>query len=1018
MPFTPPTQRHISHTPWAFLFSLALLAPVALGCDNKQTTSDVGIGDAIGDGSSGQDGGGNPQCNTDPWVQPAARALAVEEGSDWSTELDVESEFFSQTGSANSGAFVKFHLALSDKDRPVFQNSSTHLFHHDFARARLTDYKNKTLSEYNAVSLFRANRELLLGTVLKKGNELAIQFAATDQIEPDLVVQAITATLAKLRRPEGTVLYYFPTDAQTVCNNHLQARLSGLGVTIASSSRWASGDECYSNGWSAGRLVRIASDDIDAAFEEGRLLSTDILLTNTVPAEIPPVAGIITDVPATPNSHVALLAQTFGIPFAWVGRERNRRVIETYVGKRVGFQSVSDVTFCDLKVIELEGKVTEAQYSELLAMKTLPELDYQPKRSDGIWFRDTLNLTSTDAQYVGGKAANYGYLRRAVAANVRAPAVGISFDLWDAVLALPHEGSGTLSAFIQSKLGGYRYPITNIQQLKADLESVQDAIKAVDLNDDIERRLIQGLAPFTETKKIRFRSSTNMEDGNTFSGAGLYESFSGCLSDDTDADSAGPSLCDATETSERGVFRAVKRTLASFYNLNAFLERRRFSIDESTVGMGMLAHYSFVDADEEANGVITIEHSAFTDLIRIVSQPGSNSVTNPEGGGTPEEAVIYSYSNGELGATNFNRTSSLLPIGAYVLGESEYGQLARLVMAVRDVFPNGLNISLDLEYKKMRGEGLVLRQVRPLPQREVSSELVTPLVTNKTGTFCAQQQEFNHVLSAHRNRETVSFSTRSFWATDAELQTNLSRRILVKGWDGTNEWEQSFEGSSLVPGNTTDAITSRVQLNANPRVDARTITMHVYKPYRRTAHYLPVFEWSSSTSLSLSPQTPLLDVQYEASQPIQPDRRESAETVHFETCPQDVDTVIKVYAFTSGALNIEAEVVQLVPDASLIKTIPGYAFNRVLIRGLLSDPLNLMRQEASTFGPHHHNFTEDFVFEPDQAEGITEAQKQELRARNIKLLVLFDTSRNFKGEGFLPGTVAVVGYDNTLRAFP
>src|SRR4030066_263814 len=78
---------------------------------------------------------------------------------------------------------------------------------------------------------------------------------------------------------------------------------------------------------------------------------------------------------------------------------------------------------------------------------------------------------------------------------------------------------------------------------------------------------------FDANRNIRFRSSTNVEDCNYFTGAGLYDSFSGCLAGDLDGNASGPCICDANETGERGVFRAIRKVFASFYNDNAFLER-------------------------------------------------------------------------------------------------------------------------------------------------------------------------------------------------------------------------------------------------------------------------------------------------------------------------------------------------------------------------------------------------------------------------------------------------------------
>src|SRR5262249_35643656 len=122
-----------------------------------------------------------------------------------------------------------------------------------------------------------------------------------------------------------------------------------------------------------------------------------------------------------------------------------------------------------------------------------------------------------------------------------------------------------------------------------------------------KQEIIAALNIFDPARNIRFRSSTNVEDSEQFTGAGLYDSYSGCLLDDLDNDNNGPSQCDPSETNERGVFRAIKRVYASFYNDNAVIERLRHGIDEETVGMAILVHHSTPDDFELANGVATIK---------------------------------------------------------------------------------------------------------------------------------------------------------------------------------------------------------------------------------------------------------------------------------------------------------------------------------------------------------------------------------------------------------------------------
>ena len=165
--------------------------------------------------------------------------------------------------------------------------------------------------------------------------------------------------------------------------------------------------------------------------------------------------------------------------------------------------------------------------------------------------------------------------------------------MWDAYLDQPLAGAETLRQFIDGRLSQHVYP-PDVVRLRADLAAIQEAVE--DLADFTPQQRATIIAALQlaglEGARIRFRSSTNVEDSESFSGAGLYDSYSGCLEDDTDSDNAGPSHCDPAEAKERGVFRALRKVYASFYNENAFLERLRHGIIEAEVGMAILVHFS------------------------------------------------------------------------------------------------------------------------------------------------------------------------------------------------------------------------------------------------------------------------------------------------------------------------------------------------------------------------------------------------------------------------------------------
>src|SRR5690606_12945643 len=263
---------------------------------------------------------------------------------------------------------------------------------------------------------------------------------------------------------------------------------------------------------------------------------------------------------------------------------------------------------------------------------------------------------------------------------------------------------------------------------------------------------------FEPSTRVRFRSSTNVEDSETFTGAGLYDSATGCLADDLDGDDAGPSRCNPDELRERGVLRAIQRVYASFYFRNAYLERLRRGVNEAEVGMGVLVHYSVPDPEELANGVATLSVDGFSRSAELVSQAGAVSVTNPDGTALPEEVRIDRYDGVDYPTTL--KTSSLLPLGAHVLEyEADYSALMTLFNQVADEYARVTSkappFALDFEYKKVQPGELSLRQVRPLPLLDATRS-VTPFFVGQPEKLCIYSSEYNDAFATHRLKARIA----------------------------------------------------------------------------------------------------------------------------------------------------------------------------------------------------------------------------------------------------------------------
>ena len=80
------------------------------------------------------------------------------------------------------------------------------------------------------------------------------------------------------------------------------------------------------------------------------------------------------------------------------------------------------------------------------------------------------------------------------------------------------------------------------------------------------------------------------------------------------------------------------------------------------------------------------------------------------------------------------------------------------------------------------------------------------------------------------------------------------------------------------------------------------------------------------------------------------------------------------------------------------------------ITGLTTSPIVLRGYYSQTYRPDHHNFTENFVFEPRLEEGISPQIIAELAAANIQLL-------HFKWRG-ANSNFTVLGFDGVFRPVP
>jgi hypothetical protein len=907
---------------------------------------------------------------------------------------------------------VKFIVLTGDPSTAIFQDSNLYAFHYDFAVNELPAFAGMTPQQFDAVTLYDQNQQAVLGAVLFPPTvgynhviqEYGIQLVRRDAYAATEVRDLFNLVKSKVIADPGVQPYYFPTVEQQSSAEQNAAFLAAEGIIISSTARWADGNACYATGWALGELKYFEGPQIEGAYLAGALDGDDILLTDAVPAEIPAVAGVMSLSPSTPNSHVAILAETFDLPFAHLALAEDAQRAQELVGERMVLRVEDEAGACRVRLIEVEGVLDPPTIDSILALKAPQPLDITPLARYGGYSQNTDLLTPPDIRFFGGKAANFGHLRRAIPASSPV-AVAFSFDLWTEFIDQTLANDKTLRQEIADRLAPYGYP-PNVASLSAALLGVQDLFKddnQTSFSPEAESAVLgvlqEGQYGFDASAKIKFRSSTNMEDGDRFTGAGLYDSFSGCLADELDADDLGPSICDPTENNERGVFRAIRKVFASFYNLNATIERLRYSIDENQVGMAILAHHSFPDAIELANGVGTLDRppgQSRTGL--LVTQAGASSVTNPEPGAVPEEVSYFVV--GSTVYPTLESHSNLVQLGAAVMDfPTEYVALVDLLTAVAVEFEQSTGLgdfTLEFEYKKTApDDDLVVKQIRQIPEDDTVPS-VTPFLINEPADYCLYQGEWGDVFGNHRLKSAWMLSTESLWLTVDNLQTSFFADTTLEYTEVCQLYDQS--GSLLQWPQASHAFASGTATDGwvfdalqNPRShtlstsDVPTLVAPADSPLLVLSDFGPDF-WADGTgclSLAVDYEIPVPTIDHDGP------TMTTTDWALYCRCPSPrVGDLLQERRLSGpGGVVIDTGFYWPPPlDLVAGYTAPLSRWVQTTISGLTTEPIVLTGDYSQTYRPGHHNISEAFLFEPLLEPGLSRQQLDELQAAGVRTI--------------------------------
>lgn len=573
----------------------------------------------------------------------------------------------------------------NNTDKLYFISASEYTYHHEFCEEELGYYKS--LGDFNDENYSgEPHRRFLLANInyYQSIDKFALELGPSDRMNADHLEKLFAAVKKDVYFADK--LYLMMSTSHIV---ELGARVSAKIPRLTPKEVYANLTyQPLSKYKSHGRVVVIRNWEEQAK----DIRSTDILLLEDIPPSFPLVAGVVVTQFQTPLSHVSLLGQNRKIPVCAYTKLFDSKELLALEGETVKFTVEQDTFKLEKANVTLNGIKRSRTPIKLkcdYSLDTLIAAEYIRERN---------------SRSVGNKAANFGLL---VDYSEK-----LDFKTPESAFAIPFSfyKKHTTRAGIDPLLAQLLQK-DNLNRDKSLVERDLYLIRNKILNAPVDPALLRDVEKMIlrlgDYKRLRFRSSTNAEDRDGFSGAGLYTSKTGIL-----------------YSTKKPIDRAIKKVWASLWSYSAFMEREAFNIDHRTVAMGILAHRSF--PNEEVNGVAITTNLYRDNYLGFVvnAQLGNENVVDPTNGVICDQFICYPDEKvagyGRNGGSIDIITSSSLNNGQLVMTDAEIKSLANTLERIKRKYlrkhytdKTYLNFGLDLEFKlDENGRQLYIKQMR------------------------------------------------------------------------------------------------------------------------------------------------------------------------------------------------------------------------------------------------------------------------------------------------------------------
>lgn len=575
-----------------------------------------------------------------------------------------------------------------------------------FSEANDLLVKTEILSNISLATGYMAKpRHAEIIELLKSNPQLAVKTLSQTLSEGVLAYEnAYQPALADWKLVSTSVASFVDEGIRSSSLIALDATLTQLKIFFPQSNGNVSKDfSIENNGVGYGYLKFIPRAETD------RLVTTltyqMIPVFESLPLDLGVVAGVITEEPQTPLSHVNIKSKNRGTPNVFVkGASQDSRIKDLLAKNALVRFELKDgvMNLREVSLVEAQA-YWDAQMNNKPAIQLRADLNEKRVRpSDQLGFQDVIS--------VGAKAANYCEATHFLSEAFR-PAFAVPFFYYrEFINTNRFDAQQTLSEYITTLVQNPKMK-TDRQFLVDSLSALQKRMQADDMivNPELAVQIKSLSDQMYPGQRMRLRSSTNSEDMPQFTGAGLY-----------DSDAYDPNKPKKT------IQKALKLVWSSVWNLRAFDERELFKINHLDVSMAVLVSPAY--PDEVANGVgvsRNIIDPKEGPGVYLNIQKGSEAVTNPNPAITPDQILVLlkkdaktktKYTLQYLKYSSLTLTEPVLPYEEVEKIVDYLLELHKHFSAIYHPKNDNPSFALDVEFKVDTQEGsrkVHYKQARP-----------------------------------------------------------------------------------------------------------------------------------------------------------------------------------------------------------------------------------------------------------------------------------------------------------------